>query len=67
VQRTVLEPPPCPHQLPLYVFSSTNVPVCCFAPAWQEEDSYGHLDFTWGVDACTRVYPPLLDLLRMYR
>ncbi|KAL4857745.1 Lysosomal acid lipase/cholesteryl ester hydrolase [Chlorella vulgaris] len=32
----------------------------------QVEPSYEHIDFTWGIDASTRVYPAVLDLLRMY-
>ena len=37
-----------------------------FPPA-QLEESYEHLDFTWGIDAKDKVYPAVLDLLHMYQ
>ncbi|EFN56361.1 hypothetical protein CHLNCDRAFT_35098 [Chlorella variabilis] len=33
----------------------------------QLEESYEHLDFTWGIDAKDKVYPAVLDLLHMYQ
>ena len=31
-----------------------------------EEPGYEHFDFTWGEDAHARIYPIILDLLRLY-
>jgi len=31
-----------------------------------EEPGYEHFDFTWGEDAHVRIYPVILDLLRLH-
>eukprot|EP00884_Botryococcus_braunii_P012669 jgi/Botrbrau1/21402/Bobra.0216s0021.1 len=30
------------------------------------ESLYQHLDFTWGWEAYRRIYPPLVDLMKLY-
>jgi pimeloyl-ACP methyl ester carboxylesterase len=30
------------------------------------EPSYAHLDFVWGVNACTKIYPAVLQLIQKY-
>eukprot|EP00026_Physarum_polycephalum_P009446 Phypoly_transcript_09571.p2 GENE.Phypoly_transcript_09571~~Phypoly_transcript_09571.p2 ORF type:complete len:226 (+),score=19.69 Phypoly_transcript_09571:671-1348(+) len=30
------------------------------------EPSYAHLDFVWGVNACTKIYPQVLQLIQKY-
>lgn len=32
----------------------------------QFEPTYEHIDFTWGIDACVRIYPAVLQLLQRY-
>jgi len=33
---------------------------------WHQESSYQHIDFTWGLSSATKIYQPLLRLLREY-
>lgn len=51
---------PCGHQRP------SRPPLPVLPPLLQFEPSYEHIDFTWGIDACVRIYPAVLQLLQRF-